>query len=157
MAPATSRPAAPPRQKILALRLVGTSATGRFPGTSLRSVLEAEGMEFGRYHIFHRELDEGRLLFSAASLIEPGSFDLETMATEEFPGISLFAVLPGALPSTQVFDEMVASSRRLASRLGGQLQDDRRAPLTAARVVEMRAELEAMDRALHPDGDDADA
>ncbi|MFM7067669.1 MAG: cell division protein ZipA C-terminal FtsZ-binding domain-containing protein [Gammaproteobacteria bacterium] len=149
------RPTRPPRQKILALRLVGNSASGRFQGATLRSTLEAEGLTFGRYHIFHRELSERQLVFSVASLIEPGSFEIESMDLQEFPGISLFAVLPGALPATEVFDELVACARRLASRLGGQLQDDRRAPLTAARVLEMRDEITVFENALLEDGDDA--
>lgn len=159
-APAVSTPAAPtapPRQKIVALRLVGASANARFSGAALRSALEAEGLVFGRYHIFHRELEEGQLLFSVASLIEPGSFELREMATQEFPGISLFAVLPGAVEGTQVVDELVTCGRRLAGRLDGLLQDERRQPLTALRVMELRAEVDAFDRSLFAGGtDDAD-
>ena len=66
-----TRPHTPPRQKIIALRLVGATATARFAGAELRQALEAEGLVFGRYHIFHREVDDKQLLFSVASLIEP--------------------------------------------------------------------------------------
>lgn len=152
-----SRPAAPPRQKIIALRLVGATANARFSGTDLRGALEAEGLVFGRYHIFHRELEEGRLLFSVASLIEPGSFELREMAAQEFPGVSLFAVLPGTVQGTEVLDELVGCGRRLASRLGGVLQDERRQPLTALRAMELRDEVDAFDRSLCAGGaDDAD-
>lgn len=153
--PAAPRPAAPPRQKIIALRLVGNGASARFPGAPLRTALEAEGLAFGRYHIFHRELDDQKLLFSVASLIEPGSFELHDMETQEFPGISLFAVLPGAVEGTQVVDEMVACARRLATRLGGVLQDERRQPLTALRTMELRDEVAAFDRSLTEGADDA--
>ena len=156
-AAAPARATAPPRQKILALRLVGAAASARFPGDALRAALDAEGLVFGRYHIFHRELDDQQLLFSVASLIEPGSFELRDMAQQEFPGVSLFAVLPGAVPGTQVLDELVACARRLASRLNGVLQDERRQPLTALRLMEIRDELDAFDRALFAGGnDDAD-
>ncbi len=147
----------PPRQKIVALRLVGTSATARFAGAELRQALEAEGLVFGRYHIFHREVDDKQLLFSVASLIEPGSFELHEMSTLELPGVSLFAVLPGAIDGTHVVDELVACGRRMAARLNGMLQDERRQPLTAVRVMELRDEVESFERSLFAgDNDDAD-
>ena len=152
-----ARPNTPPRQKIVALRLVGTTATARFAGADLRQALEAEGLVFGRYHIFHREVDDKQLVFSVASLIEPGSFELHEMSTLELPGVSLFAVLPGAIEGTYVVDELVACGRRLAARLNGVLQDERRQPLTAVRVMEIRDEVESFERTLFTGGtDDAD-
>jgi len=151
------RPNTPPRQKIVALRLVGATANARFAGAELRQALEAEGLVFGRYHIFHREVDDKQLLFSVASLIEPGSFELHEMSTRELPGVSLFAVLPGAIEGTHVVDELVACGRRLAGRLNGVLQDERRQPLTAVRVMELRDEVASFERSLFADGtDDAD-
>ena len=152
-----ARPNTPPRQKIVALRLVGATATARFAGAELRQALEAEGLVFGRYHIFHREVDDKQLVFSVASLIEPGSFELHEMSTLELPGVSLFAVLPGAIEGTYVVDELVACGRRLAARLNGVLQDERRQPLTAVRVMELRDEVESFERTLFTGGtDDAD-
>jgi len=164
VAPVVERPAAPrarastpPRQKIVALRLVGNSATACFDGAELRQALEAEGLVFGRYHIFHREVDDKQLLFSVASLIEPGSFELQDMSTLELPGVSLFAVLPGAIEGIHVVDELVACGRRMAARLNGVLQDERRQPLTAVRVMELRDEVESFERSLFSgDNDDAD-
>ena len=152
-----ARPNTPPRQKIVALRLVVATATARFAGAELRQALEAEGLVFGRYHIFHREVDDKQLVFSVASLIEPGSFELHEMSTLELPGVSLFAVLPGAIEGTYVVDELVACGRRLAARLNGVLQDERRQPLTAVRVMELRDEVESFERTLFTGGtDDAD-
>jgi cell division protein ZipA len=151
------RPHTPPRQKIIALRLVGATATARFAGAELRQALEAEGLVFGRYNIFHREVDDKQLLFSVASLIEPGSFELHEMSTLELPGVSLFAVLPGAIEGTYVVDELAACGRRLAVRLNGVLQDERRQSLTAVRVMELRDEVESFERSLFTGGtDDAD-
>ena len=152
-----ARPNTPPRQKIVALRLVVATATARFAGAELRQALEAEGLVFGRYHIFHREVDDKQLVFSVANLIEPGSFELHEMSTLELPGVSLFAVLPGAIEGTYVVDELVACGRRLAARLNGVLQDERRQPLTAVRVMELRDEVESFERTLFTGGtDDAD-
>ena len=64
---------------------------------------------------------------------------------------------PMAFARASKADEMLASSRRLATRLGGQLQDDRRAPLTALRAGELRTELEHLEQAWRAAaGDDAE-
>jgi cell division protein ZipA len=131
----------PPRQqRIVAIRLIGERER-RIDGAALEKALAAEGLEFGRYSIFHRPLQGGRPLYSVASLVEPGSFDPGLMASIRFPGISLFAVYPGPMPAPQAFDEMLATARRLAERLGGALQDDSGSSLTGQRVLSIREEL----------------
>lgn len=126
-------------QRIVAIRM----AAGRLPpsGRALLAALDAESLEFGRYAIFHRLRSDGGLLFSVASLREPGSFDLDQMAGQSFPGVSLFAVFPGPVDATQVFDDMLATARRLADRLGGTLQDERGVALSAQKILSIREEL----------------
>ena len=130
---------APADQRIVAIRMVA----GRLPvgGRALLAALESENLEFGRYAIFHRQRADGRLLFSVASLLEPGSFDIDQIGRQSFPGVSLFAVFPGPVDAAQVFDDMLATARRLADRLGGSLQDDRGIALSAQRILALREEL----------------
>ena len=126
-------------QRIVAIRM----AAGRLPpsGRALLAALDAESLEFGRYAIFHRLRADGGLLFSVASLREPGSFDIDQMAGQSFPGVSLFAVFPGPVDAAQVFDDMLATARRLADRLGGTLQDERGVALSAQKILSIREEL----------------
>lgn len=144
-APAAGAPAggeqhaASDRQKIVALRLVATD--DRWPGDAVIQALEAEGLRFGKYSIFHRERDDGKSIFYVASMIEPGSFDLETMDSVSFPGISIFSVLPGPVDAGTTFDLMLATARRLAERLPGHLQDEHGSTLTAQRILNLREEL----------------
>lgn len=140
--PARTAPSEPPptQQRIVAIRLVA-AGTERFDGAELRSALEAEGLRFGKYSIFHRQRADGRALYSVASLVEPGSFDLDRMHVHMFPGVSLFAVFPGPVDAPEVFDDLLATARRLAERLGGVLQDERGGPLSAQRVLGIREEL----------------
>ncbi len=137
--PDDSSAAAPADQRIVAIRMVA----GRLPvgGRALLAALEAESLEFGRYAIFHRQRADGRLLFSVASLLEPGSFDIDQVSRQSFPGVSLFAVFPGPVDAAQVFDDMLATARRLADRLGGSLQDERGIALSAQRILSLREEL----------------
>jgi cell division protein ZipA len=136
------RPSEPPSQlqKIVALRLVAAGG-GRVEGADLRAALEAEGLRFGKYSIFHRQRADGRSIYSVASLLEPGSFDLDRMDGQAFPGVSLFAVFPGPLEAPQAFDELLGTARRLGERLGAVPQDERGAPLGAQRAAAIREEL----------------
>ncbi len=131
----------PPRhQRIVAVRLLGRD-NQRIEGRDLKAALGSEGLQFGRYSIFHRLVEGGRPLYSVASLVEPGSFDPNGMENLRFPGISLFAVFPGPLPAPQCFDELLAAARRLADKLGATLQDDSGSSLTGQRVLSIREDL----------------
>jgi cell division protein ZipA len=148
-AAAGAEPAAPPSQLIVALRVVAPPAES-FDGAALRAAIEAEGLVFGRYQVFHRLDAAGRSLFSLASLREPGSFDLATMDRAAYRGVALFAVLPGPLPGAEVFDELVATTRAIAGRLGGLLQDERGAVLGPLRSAQLRASAAAIPPAGSP-------
>jgi cell division protein ZipA len=127
-------------RRVLALRLVAPQRE-RFAGRSLRQALAAEGFLLGQFAIFHKPDDERRAVLSAASLTRPGTFDMETMDSQHYGGLSLFAVLPGPKPARQAFDELVFAARNLNERLHGVLQDEQGTPLTPARIAQLREQL----------------
>jgi cell division protein ZipA len=127
-------------RRIMALRLVAAQPE-RFAGRSLRQALAAEGFVLGRFAIFHKADETQRAILSAASLTRPGTFDLHTMDSQHFGGLSLFAVLPGPLPPPQLFEELVTTARHLNERLCGVLQDEVGTPLTPARIASLREHL----------------
>jgi len=127
------------KQRIVALRLVAPGE--RWNGAELRVALESEGLSFGPYSIFHREREDGKSLLYVASMMEPGSFDIERMDEQEFPGISLFGVVPGPLDAPSTFDLVLSVGRNLAYRMKGQLQDEQGSTLTAQRILNLREEL----------------
>lgn len=129
----------PKEQKIVTLR-VAAPPLERFEGQALVDALKAENLVHGRYEIFHREVD-GRTLFSVASLVEPGTFDLGNVAGKRYPGVTLFAVLPGPLAPMQTFDTLLDAARSLADRLHGVVQDERGAGLSAQRLLNIREGL----------------
>jgi cell division protein ZipA len=134
-----------PPQKILTLRIAAMPATP-FDGTRLREAIATLGLVFGRYRIFHRLDASGRSVFSLASLQEPGTFDPEAMEGATFRGLAMFAVLPGPWPAARTLDDLLATARALATRLGGQLQDERGSPLTVQRVGELRRDAAEFER-----------
>jgi cell division protein ZipA len=128
------------QRRIVALRLVAPQPQ-RFPGRSLRQALAAEGFVLGRFAIFHKPDEARRAVLSAASLNRPGTFDADTMDSQHYGGLSLFAVLPGPKPPPQAFDELVFTARSLNERLQGVLQDEQGGPLTPSRIATLRERL----------------
>jgi FtsZ-interacting cell division protein ZipA len=129
-------------RRIVALRLVAPLPE-RFAGRPLRQALAAEGFVLGQFSIFHKPDEERRAVLSAASLTRPGTFDMETMDSQHYGGLSLFAVLPGPKAPPQAFDELVFTARSLNERLHGVLQDEQGSPLTPARIAILRERLSA--------------
>lgn len=130
------------QQKIVTLRVIaGTNAT--FPGDELALSLRGIGMRHGKFGIFHRidGNDEDKVIFSAASLVEPGSFDLTNLKEQEIPGISLFMVLPGPMEGAEAFDLMMVAARALAQSLNAELLDESGSTLSIQRERYMREEI----------------
>lgn len=142
--PATAAPTVewPPddKRQIVAVRLIAPIPE-RFAGRSLRQALAAEGFVLGRFAIFHKPDESHRAVLSAASLTRPGTFDADTMDSQHYGGLSLFAVLPGPKAPPQAFDELVFTARSLNERLHGVLQDEQGSPLTPSRIALLRERL----------------
>ena len=74
-------------------------------------------------------------------MVEPGTFDLQKMATLTYPGVTLFAQLPGPVAGIEAMNQLIACGKRLQENLGGTLQDERGVPLTVHRMERMRQEI----------------
>jgi cell division protein ZipA len=129
-------------QKIVTLRLVARNG-GAFGGGDLILALRGIGLRHGKFGIFHRidGDDESRTIFSAASLVEPGSFDLTNVKDQEIPGISLFMVLPGPVEGVEAFDMMMDAARALAQALDAELLDESGSTLSIQRERYLREEI----------------
>lgn len=129
-------------QKIVTLRLVARGR-GAFRGDELILSLRGIGMRHGKFGIFHRVdgSDDERPIFSAASLIEPGSFDIANIKEQQIPGISLFLVLPGPIDGVDAFDLMMTAARALAQSLDGELLDESGSTLSIQRERYIREEI----------------
>jgi len=129
-------------QKIITLRLIGHNKKP-FQGDELILSMRGIGLRHGKFGIFHRYdgNDESRTIFSAASLVEPGSFDLANIKDQQIPGISLFLVLPGPVESVEAFDLMMATARALSQSLDGELLDESGSTLSIQRERYLREEI----------------
>jgi len=128
------QPKAPVQRQLIALRLAMNESVS---GEQLLAMFQAENLQHGKFNIFHR-LHDGETVFSVASLVEPGSFDLESMPSQEYRGISLFLLLPCSLPAIDAFDEMISCAERLARITSGVVQDENGVMLLESGIDRLR-------------------
>jgi cell division protein ZipA len=127
-------------QRIVTVR-VCAEGESRWAGTDLMAALENHGLAYGRYHVFHRKHTDGRTLFCAASLVEPGTFNIAQMPHEQYRGLTLFAVLPGPAVPLQTLDALIETAGQLAEVLHGTVQDSKGMPLSLQRAAALREEV----------------
>jgi len=116
----------------------------RFAGDDLLQVLITAGLKFGDMKLFHRRLandDTGPVVFSVANILNPGTFDLDTMNGFTTPGISLFLALPSSLNNLDAFEQMLAVAQQLRGALDGELKDDHRNVMTAQTIEHYRQRI----------------
>jgi cell division protein ZipA len=135
-------PELPPEgeQLIVALRLRARQPAG-FDGNDLIKAFSAERLEFGKFGAFHALDERRRSRFLVASLVEPGSFELEKMHELRCPGVSMFMVLPGPREPLAALDAMFTCARRLAERLDADVLDDKGNALTMQQAGWLREQV----------------
>lgn len=130
-------------EKFIQLNVVALA--GRpFKGAAVLEAAEQAGLKPGPMNIFHRHgegAESGAILYSMASMVEPGSFPLEDLAAFSTPGLTLFMRLPGAYDGLAVFSDMLMTAQQLAARLDGELQDETHSVLTRQTVEHVRGEI----------------
>jgi len=129
-------------QKIVTVRLVARDK-GTFRGDQLVLSLRGIGMRHGKFGIFHRYegTDEDDVVFSVASLAEPGTFNLPNIKEQRIPGISMFMVLPGPMGGAESFDLMMTAARALSQALHAELLDESGSTLSIQRERYLREEI----------------
>jgi cell division protein ZipA len=115
-----------------------------FRGQLLLRALASANLEFGDMQIFHRiELVNGqeKVLFSAANIREPGTFDLAAMDYFTTEGLALFMQVSPGIDAVWAFESMVSAGRILADRLAGTMCDATRSVLTRQAIGHMREQV----------------
>ncbi len=138
-------------QKIVVLHVVAGKGYC-FTGPALIDAAKRVGLRHGEHAIFHHTMDtrSGRVaVYSMASMVEPGTFDLSRVDDMETPGVALFMQLPAPFDGLTAFEQMLETARRLADKLDGQLLDAQRCDLTQQAVEHIREELREYRRLAH--------
>lgn len=127
---------------VVTVRIMPQPGT-QFPAEQLILALRAARLQHGQYGIFHclDDNDAGRIRYSVASLVEPGSFDLSKLKESTYKGISIFMVLPAPENGVGLFDDMLQTARSVAKEIDGHLLDERGGALSVQRERYMREEV----------------
>ena len=116
-----------------------------FGGEALVAALRGQGLKYGDMGIFHRVDDSANRndarLFSVASALEPGTFDLSDLEGLQTPGLTFFMQLPVPGDALETLDDMVLSARTVAAALGGDVKDDKMSALTGQTIEHMRQRI----------------
>jgi len=128
-------------EKIISLR-VATKGGLLLNGMDIVKALMDAGLMHGSFQIFHRMAENTEVpVFSVASLLEPGTFDLSKLESMNTPGLTFFMVLPGELDGIEVFNDMLATARGIAERTNCELLDEKGGALTAQGAGYIRDEI----------------
>jgi len=134
--------------KIVSL-FVAARAGEKLRGEDIVVAAEKTGLVFGHMNVFHRLVEghpERGPIFSMASIMKPGSFDMGSIREMETPAIAFFLTLPAPLTALDAWEKMLPTVQRMAELLDAVVLDDGRNALGRQRIAHIRDDLRAYDR-----------
>lgn len=114
-----------------------------FDGPAIVKAMQETGLHLSSHAIYQRLASDGskKVLYSLASMVEPGVFPVKSMEEFSTPGLTLFTQLPGPGDGMMIFSDMLYTAERLAAMLVGDLQDDTRSALTKQTIEHLRERI----------------
>ena len=119
-------------QDVLVMHLMANKGE-TLNGEDLLTVSVEVGLRYGAMKIFHRHLSDdgsGPVLFSMANLVNPGTFDLNTMSKITTPGVTLFMALDDLEDPSAAFETMIEAVNNMAEKLPLNVMDESRSSMT---------------------------
>lgn len=115
-----------------------------FVGTKLFDSMSQNGLFYGDMDIFHRHNDmsgTGKVLFSVANMMQPGTLQHDDPATFTTKGISFFMTLPCFGDAEQNFKLMLRTAQQIADDLSANVLDDQRNLITPDKLSSYRNQI----------------
>lgn len=109
----------------------------------LQSLLSA-GLRYGPMNIFHRFEDangRGKILFSVASIEEPGTFEISRMGAYTGKGLMMFLRFSPGKDLSAAFEIMLETAKQLIEDLGGQILDDEKQVICQEKIEKWRKKI----------------
>jgi len=128
------------QQQILVMHLMAPKGE-MLSGHNLQEAALKVGFRYGELKIFQRHLNEdgsGEVLFSMANLVNPGTFDLNTIDEMTTPGVTLFMALDDLEDPVAAFNVMVESVDTLVEALDLSVLDETRSSMTRQTIDHYR-------------------
>jgi cell division protein ZipA len=115
-----------------------------YAGYELLQAMLTAGFRFGKMNIFHRHEEmngRGSILFSLASMVEPGTFEMNKMGGFSTPGLVLFMKTGDLQDPLKAFEILQNTAQQLVDDLGGEVCDEKRMVLSADKVAYWRSQM----------------
>lgn len=132
-----------PAEEVIVIHVLA-NAGEVFDGAKLKHIFKACDLRFGEMDIFHRFEQanaSGKIQFSIANAVKPGTFDLANMQDMQTPGLSFFMSLPGPEKALEAFDTLYQVAQVVAKNLGGELHDETHSDLTPQTLEHYRQRI----------------
>ncbi|AUV86915.1 cell division protein ZipA [Vibrio campbellii] len=141
--PVVEEPKPEPEMQVIVLN-VHCAGDEPFVGTQLFDSMQQNGLIYGEMNIFHRHVDlsgNGKVLFSVANMMQPGTLEHGDPAEFSTKGISFFMTLPCYGEADQNFNLMLRIAQQIADDMGGNVLDDQRNLMTPDRLALYRRQI----------------
>lgn len=118
-------------------------------GDQLLEAVLTFGLRFGEMDIFHRHEHsngQGNVIFSMASAINPGTFDIESLPDTSLKGVTFFMRLSQLNKRMFVLELMLDIAKRLANQLDAELKDDAHSVLSSQTVTHYKSRIQEYER-----------
>lgn len=132
-----------PAEEVIVIHVLA-NAGDMFDGAKLKHIFKACDLRFGEMDIFHRFEQanaSGKIQFSVANAVKPGTFNLYDMQDMQTPGLSFFMSLPGPEKALEAFDTLYQVVQVVAKNLGGELHDETHSDLTPQTLEHYRQRI----------------
>ncbi|MDA3919999.1 MAG: cell division protein ZipA [Salinisphaera sp.] len=142
-------PSAPSDRREIFILYVAARNGQMFDGPAIHEALVAADLKFGLNDMFHRVTEIHGVtesVFAVANMLKPGTLDPVDQDHLRTPGLAMFLAVPGALEGRPAMHDMMETANRLATALGGQVLDDKRALLKVQTAQFMLDEIADIDR-----------
>lgn len=146
--PLSDTPSAPetaePEMEVIVLNVHCAGDTPLL-GPQLFDSLQQNGLLYGELDIYHRHADlsgTGKVLFSVANMMQPGTLKHDDPEQFTTKGISFFMTLPCFGDAEQNFKLMLKTAQQIADDLGANVLDDKRNLMTPNRLAEYRNQIQ---------------
>lgn len=112
---------------------------GAFPGTKIRGMAEAAGMQLTGSGEFQAHDENGNFLFAMANMGDP--FDSQSMKHMQTHGLTFLLDVPHVRDGGHAFERMLVSARQFATALDAALVNAQRTPISDAMVDSIRKKI----------------
>jgi hypothetical protein len=112
---------------------------GAFPGTKIRGMAEAAGMQLTGNGEFQAYDEHGNFLFALANMGDP--FDSQTLKSLQTHGLTFLLDVPHVRDGSYAFERMLSNARQFANTLDAALVNAQRAPISDAMVDSIRKKI----------------